>query len=199
MVWRNSEWLPGFGGSDDRAELLNVLLRELRVAPGAPPECQAWDEIRNGPFSLSLDEIESEVTQAHRAYRVRCPTYPDVVAEQLVHALEIPLVFDRTADGSKFNPDTGLMTIIPRSDRYWQYFEIVHETAESLFAKKDGSHPDVQVAACGLVLERKRALHLLRRYGLRGALSRVRRTHRRAPPWMLAVRLAMVLVASPEA
>ena len=63
---------------------------------------------------------------------------------------------------------------------------------------RGGTHPDVQLGACALAVERVRAGVLLRAWGLRGALTRLRRTHRRAAPWMLAVRLAMVLAASPE-
>lgn len=200
MLRQTSEWLPGFGGRDSRAELLAILLRELRVGPGAPPERDAWEQILSGPFELTLEEIESEVSSAHRKYRERCPTYPDVVAEQLVHALDFSLLIDRTASASAYNPVTGLITIVPRSDRYRQFFETVHEASEALLERLGrGDHADVQMVACGLSLERSRALLLLRRHGLRGALSRARRTHRRAPPWMLAVRLAMVLVASPEA
>lgn len=176
------------------------MLRELRVAPAAPPERQAWEEILRGPFALGLEEIESEVSAAHRRYRERCPSYPDVVAEQLVHGLGVPLLFDRTAEASAYNPVTGLITIVPRASKHRQYFEIVHETAEYLCASRSGAtHADVQLMACGLSLERSQAVFLLARHGIAGALSRVRRTHRRAPPWMLAVRLSMVLIQSPEA
>lgn len=200
MLRQTSEWLPGFGGTDSRVETLGALLRELRVHPGAPPERWAWENILTGPFELTLEEIEGEVSAAHRKYRKRCPSYPDVVAEQLVHALEYPLLIDRTASASAYNPDTGLITIVPRTDRHRQYFETVHEASEALVERFGrGDHADVQLVACGLSLERSGALLLLRRHGLRGALSRARRTHRRAPPWMLAVRLAMVLVGSPEA
>jgi hypothetical protein len=200
VAWRtSSEWLPGFA-RDDRVELLNAMLRELRVAPAAPPERQAWDEILRGPFALGLDEIESEVSAAHRRYRERCPSYPDVVAEQLVHGLGIPLLFDRTAEASAYNPVTGLITIVPRASKHRLFFETVHETAECLCSKRpESTHADVQLVACGLSLERSRAGFLLARHGLAGALSRARRTHRRAPPWMLAVRLSMVLMSAPEA
>lgn len=63
---------------------------------------------------------------------------------------------------------------------------------------RGGAHPDVQLGACALAVEHVRARVLLRAWGLRGALSRLRRNHRRVAPWMLAVRLAMVLAEAPE-
>lgn len=165
---------------------LTDILRPRGWMPARIEQICAFDEIIDGPFALSREDVLNETVSAHRKYRhKRHITLRIVRPDWLARALDLTVLDDPTIDRATYDEDEQLIRV-PALDEQARSWCVLHEIAESLVGAR-AHHADVQLVTMGLSIEKSAVDQAIHTHGaVNGALSLVR-AHRHLPPWMVVV------------
>lgn len=177
-----------FAEHEERCPRYNLVLRWLRrldAPPGRYEQQHALYEIYCCHRTRSLADLAAEATRAHKRYRDRGLTEPQIDPQLLAIANGVPVIFDATRDVSVLYGPKGHQVIYLASHERPtdNNFDMLHELAEWAIGDRE-SHADVQVLTVLLAIEKPLVAAVLRAPNRQLATLRLIEQHPHLPRWM---------------
>lgn len=154
---------------------------------------RAWGELLSVPAILEADTIEA-LAEAARA-RVVLPSrayHP----RHLCGPLRVPLVRDPWLSEGELVIN-GTLLFRPQADEGHERWSVGHGVGHVVLGDR-GNHSDAQQMGIALQVDAGDSARAVSRYGLWGAVPRLRRVYRHVQPWALLVRALLGMAARGE-